>query len=80
MWGNGAATAHVFAQQDAKIYACDLNLRSAQYTQQKINAEGGEITVIECDVTKDAQVKGMVDACMKKYGRIDVLVKYAVVL
>ena len=75
MWGNGAATAHVFAQQGAKVFGCDINLESAQYTQKKIAAEGGELNVVQCDVTKDAEVKGMVDAVMKKFGRIDILVK-----
>lgn len=76
MWGNGAATARVFTQQGAKVYGCDLNLETAQHTQRRIEAEGGEITVVQTDVTIDDQVKALVDGVMKKYGRIDVLVKY----
>lgn len=76
MWGNGAATARVFAQQGCKVFGCDLNLSSAEYTQKKIQAEGGEMTVVQTDVTKNAEVKALVEAVMKKYGRIDVLVKY----
>ena len=75
MWGNGAATARVFTQQGCKVFGCDLNLESAQYTQKKIRHEGGEIEVIVTDVTKKDQCKELVDACVKKYGRIDVLVK-----
>ena len=75
MWGNGAATARVFAQQGSKIFGCDLNLESAKNTQRRIQAEGGEIEVTTTDVTKKEQCKDLVDACMKKYGRIDVLVK-----
>lgn len=74
-WGNGAATARVFAQQGAKIFGCDLNMESAENTCKRIRAEGGEIDAIKTDVTKDDQVKALVDAVMKKYGRIDVLVK-----
>lgn len=73
--GNGAATARVFTQQGSKVFGCDLNLESAQHTKKKIEAEGGEIEVITADVTKSDQCKALVDACMKKYGRIDVLVK-----
>ena len=74
--GNGAATARVFAQQGSKIFGCDLNLESAQYTQRKIQAEGGEMEVTTTDVTKNDQCKALVDSCLTKYGRIDVLVKY----
>ncbi|KAK3682011.1 hypothetical protein LTR37_020671 [Vermiconidia calcicola] len=74
MWGNGAATARVFAQNGCKIFGCDLNLDSAQRTQEKIQDEGGEIEVTTADVTKKDQCKGLVDACMEKHGRIDVLV------
>ncbi len=75
MQGNGAATAHVFAQNGCKIFGCDLNLESARHTQKKIQSEGGEMNVMTADVTKKDQCKELVDACMKKHGRIDVLVK-----
>ncbi|KAL1957759.1 hypothetical protein VTO42DRAFT_5603 [Malbranchea cinnamomea] len=74
MWGNGAATARVFAHNGAKIFGCDINLAAAQHTQRRIEAEGGECTVVEADVTNDAQVKALVDACIARYGRVDVLV------
>jgi NAD(P)-dependent dehydrogenase (short-subunit alcohol dehydrogenase family) len=75
MWGNGAATARVFAQQGCKVFGCDINLPSAESTKKRIEAEGGEITVVQANVTKNDEVKGLVDAVMQKYGRIDVLVK-----
>jgi NAD(P)-dependent dehydrogenase (short-subunit alcohol dehydrogenase family) len=72
--GNGAAAAHVFSQNGCKIFGCDLNLASAQHTQKKIQSEGGTMDVMTADVTKKDQCKQLVDACMEKYGRIDVLV------
>lgn len=38
------------------------------------------MTVVQTDVTKDAEAKALVDTVMKKYGRIDVLVKYVTCL
>lgn len=76
MWGNGAATARVFTQQGSKVFGCDLNLESARHTQSRLQAEGGDIEVMATDVTKNEQCKALVDACMEKHGRIDVLVKY----
>ena len=77
MWGNGAATASVFVQQGCKVFGCDINLPSAENTKRRIDAQGdaGEMTVRKADVTKADEVKGLVDAVMEKYGRIDVLVK-----
>ena len=74
MWGNGAATAQVLAKNGAKIFGCDVRLPAAEYTQQRLQAEGGICEVMAADVTIEKDVKAMVDACMAKHGRIDILV------
>ncbi|KAJ0382719.1 hypothetical protein COL922a_011961 [Colletotrichum nupharicola] len=74
MWGNGAATARLLAKQGAKIFGCDLYLEPAQHTQKRIVAEGGDVTVVAADVTNEESVKSAVDACLAKYGRIDILI------
>jgi NAD(P)-dependent dehydrogenase (short-subunit alcohol dehydrogenase family) len=75
MWGNGAATARVLARSGAKIFGCDLHLEAAQHTQRRLQAEGADVTVVATDVTNNDSVKKMVDDCMAKYGRIDILIK-----
>lgn len=74
MWGNGAATARVLSQNGAKIFGCDLRLPAAEHTQKRLQAEGGICDVVAADVTKEEDVRALVDACMKMHGRIDVLV------
>lgn len=74
MWGNGAATARVFAQNGARIFGCDLNIAVAQHTQSRIEAEGGDCTVTAANVTNGTEVKALVDMCIARYGRIDILV------
>ncbi|KAJ9646705.1 hypothetical protein H2204_000397 [Knufia peltigerae] len=74
MYGNGAATARVLAKNGARVFGCDVRLPAAEYTQQRIQSEGGICDVVHADVTVENDVKAMVDACMAKYGRIDVLV------
>lgn len=73
-WGNGRATATLMARQGAKVYGTDLVLAHAQNTQQIIAKEGHECFVTDCDVTKADQVKQVVDDCISRYGRIDILV------
>lgn len=72
-WGNGKATAVLFAREGAKIFAVDLNLAAAEETKSIIDQEGGICTVRKVDVSKSDEIKAMVDQCIKTYGRIDIL-------
>jgi hypothetical protein len=72
-WGNGRATAVRFAEEGAKIFAVDHYLEATSETVDKVKAVGGEIVVHQCDVTDNASVASMVEACQKRFGRIDVL-------
>jgi NAD(P)-dependent dehydrogenase (short-subunit alcohol dehydrogenase family) len=73
-WGNGKAISVLFARQGAKIFGADLSVEAAEVTRKLIEAEGGTAAVGAYDVTKSAAVREMVDACIAKFGRIDILV------
>ncbi len=73
-WGNGRATCVRFAEEGAKIFAVDRDLDSVTETVERVKKAGGEIAVQYCDVTDNDSVAAMVAACLKQYGRIDVLV------
>jgi len=73
-WGNGRATAVRFSEEGAKIFAVDRNLDATAETVERVKAIGGEIAVHACDVTDSKSVAAMVEACLARYGRIDVLV------
>jgi NAD(P)-dependent dehydrogenase (short-subunit alcohol dehydrogenase family) len=72
-WGNGKATAVLFAREGAKVFAVDINLAAAEETKGIIDQEGGECTVHGADVSNSEEVRGIVDRCMGTYGRIDIL-------
>jgi len=72
-WGNGKATAVLFAREGARVFAVDINLAAAEETKGIIEKEGGECTVHKVDVSKSDEVKAMVDRCVETYGRIDIL-------
>ena len=72
-WGNGKATAVLFAREGAKVLAADLNLAAAQETVELIGAEGGAAVAHQADVADGTQVKAMAEACLARFGRIDVL-------
>ncbi|CAG7925651.1 unnamed protein product [Penicillium olsonii] len=74
MWGNGATIARLLASQNAKVFGCDVNIEAAQRTQNRISADGREITVTQANVAVKEDVERAVKECISKYGRIDVLI------
>src|SRR5688572_15954254 len=73
-WGNGKATSVLMARQGAKVYGTDINLETAEETRSIIAKEGGDCAVQRCDMTDSVAVSDAVEACVKRYGRIDILV------
>ena len=71
--GNGRATALTFAREGAKVLCVDHHLDSAQETADMIAEKQGTAAAFKADVTRDAEIKAMVDDAMKRWGRIDVL-------
>ena len=72
-WGNGKATAVTFARQGAQVFCVDRNGAAARETVEIIQSEGGKALAFTADVSRAADVEAMVAACLKTYGRIDVL-------
>jgi len=72
-WGNGKATAVLFAREGAKILAADLYLEAAVETKRIIEREGGTCEAVTGNVSVAEDVAAIVDACIRAFGRIDVL-------
>jgi NAD(P)-dependent dehydrogenase (short-subunit alcohol dehydrogenase family) len=70
--GIGKATALAFAAEGAKVaIVTGRSVTAAAHVVQEIEDLGGEATYIQCDVTDEAQVEGMVAAVIARFGRID---------
>jgi NAD(P)-dependent dehydrogenase (short-subunit alcohol dehydrogenase family) len=70
--GIGRVTAQFFAREGAKVVvAADKNIKGGEETVVLIKADGGEAFFVKCDVSKSAEVKNMVEQCVKTYGRLD---------
>ena len=73
-WGNGRATAFRFIEEGAKVFAVDRSESALEETVQRTAELGVKLPTHICDVTDSASVKAMVDACIAKFGRVDILV------
>ena len=73
-WGNGKATATLLARQGASVFLVDINQSAAEETRQIIEGEGGTCAVHRCDMLVAHEVQEMVQACLNRFKRIDILV------
>jgi NAD(P)-dependent dehydrogenase (short-subunit alcohol dehydrogenase family) len=71
--GTGQATAILFARHGAKVLLTDLDIERARETEAAIEAEGGQASVFQADVTQDNDCRAMVEACVERYGALHVL-------
>jgi NAD(P)-dependent dehydrogenase (short-subunit alcohol dehydrogenase family) len=73
-WGNGRSMTVRFAQEGAKVFAVDINEANLEETLTLAGDSRGNIATGSADVTKAGSIKKMVQACLEKFGRIDILV------
>lgn len=72
-WGNGRASAVLFARHGARVFGTDLDLSAAEETARLVTEEGGTATIMQSDVTDETAIAEAVERCLATYGRIDVL-------
>lgn len=72
-WGNGKATAVLFAREGARVVCVDINPAAAEETRAIIASEGGEAIAVTCDVSRKDQVEAMVHAAAGAFGGVDIL-------
>jgi NAD(P)-dependent dehydrogenase (short-subunit alcohol dehydrogenase family) len=69
--GIGRATAIAFAQEGAKVIVSDINDKEGEETVNMIKETKGEAFFIKCDVSKENEVKELVDKTIERHGRLD---------
>ena len=78
--GIGEAIALRFAQEGARVVVAEVDPARGQSTVASIQNVGGEAAFVQTDVSSEAQVMGMVETALQRFGRIDILVNNAAVL
>ena len=75
--GIGMACAERFAEEGANIAVVDLLEDEANTVAKACQEKGVEAVGLKCDVTDEDSVKGVFDAVMAKWGRVDTVVASA---
>lgn len=78
--GVGAATAELFAKEGAKVVITARRLPQLEEVAEKIRAIGGEVLVVQADVSKSEDAENVVTKTVETFGKVDVLVNNAGVL
>jgi NAD(P)-dependent dehydrogenase (short-subunit alcohol dehydrogenase family) len=69
--GIGRAAALVFTREGAKLTLADVAAEAGEETARMVRKAGGEVEFIRCDVSKSVEVEALIDAVVKRYGRVD---------
>lgn len=75
--GLGEATARLLSAQGATVVLGARRIERLQKLADELTANGGKALAVETDVTRCEQVKRLVDAAVRKFGRVDVMLNNA---
>ena len=75
--GIGAAIAYRLARLGAHVVLCARTRQSLETVSSGIASEGGQSTVLECDVTELKSVEAAAASIEQRFGRVDILVNNA---
>lgn len=75
--GIGRAAALLFAEEGGAVVVADKRKAAAEAVAAECGNKGAKAIAVEADVSKSADAKRMIDATVKAFGRVDVLVNNA---
>ena len=75
--GLGRAAAFLFAARGARLVLAARRQDALEDTARRCRNEGGEAVVVVTDVTREDDVRALVDVTLARFGRIDVWVNNA---
>jgi NAD(P)-dependent dehydrogenase (short-subunit alcohol dehydrogenase family) len=70
-YGIGRAAVLGFARKGAKVAVADLDAKNGEETLRLVKNAGGKAIFIGTDVSKESDVKALVEKTVKTYGKLD---------
>ena len=75
--GIGAAHAHVFAREGAKVMLGDIQEEQGKTVVEEVNQQGGKASFVRLDVSKEEDWTGAVHATVAQFGKLTCLINNA---
>lgn len=75
--GIGRCTAHELAHLGAQVVIVGRNPDKLETVRQEITEDGGKVHTATCDIRDEAQVIGVIDQTLERFGAINALVNNA---
>lgn len=75
--GIGKAIATRYGKEGASVIVSDIDLDGAKATVAEIESGGGKAIAVNTDVSKEEDIKNMIDTAVSTYGTVDILVNNA---
>src|SRR5258705_57811 len=72
-WGNGKASAVLYAREGAKVFAVDIDLAAAVETRAIIETEGGICIAHSADVSCAEEIERAIATCLATFGAVDIV-------
>jgi len=77
--GLGKAFALRFAEEGAKLLLTTTNMERAEGTAKEIRDRGGEVAIMQADISRENETKKIAERVMQQYGKVDILVNNAAI-
>ena len=75
--GIGLAIAEAFLAHGADVLIVDVDGDKVEAAAESLRSGSGRVEALRCDVTSEADQADLVQACLDRYGKLDVLVNNA---
>lgn len=75
--GIGEGIALLFAEEGAKVAVVELDEKLGKGVAETINKSGGKAIFIQCNVSKEAEVKKSIERTVKEFGGLNIIVNNA---
>lgn len=75
--GIGRASAVLFARAGARVALADVRAPELEATAAAVRAAGGEVTTVAADLARPDEGAAVVDAAVRAFGRLDVVLNNA---
>src|ERR1700730_1786259 len=78
--GIGQAIVRLFAAQGVAVIIADWNEKEAVQLAEELTSSGYHVAAVKADVSRDADVRSLIQETVHRFGQLDILVNNAAVI